>query len=49
MSNKKDSFQWEFFMPRAAPKTKAELENRVALFKRNIFVGISNLTGVQLN
>jgi hypothetical protein len=48
--SKKDneSFSWEFFRPGAAPKTKAELESRVALFKKKVFLGIGNYTGVSL-
>lgn len=49
--SKKDNegFTWEFFTPRAAPKTKAELESRVALFKKRIFIGIGSLAGMPVD
>ena len=49
--SKKDNegFTWDSFMPRAAPKTKAELESRVALFKKRIFISIGSLAGMPVD
>jgi hypothetical protein len=42
----KNEGNWPSILPRSAPKTKADIESRMAKFKKSLMYGLGETTGI---